>query len=50
MLDQAALEELFRSYWVESFPMAFANKQSAASHIAFAAYVLEQLEKQQDQN
>lgn len=38
------IEKLFQRYWVESFPMAPANKQSAASHIAFAKYVLLQVE------
>ena len=34
------LEELFREYWEGSYPNAPANKQSAASHIAFAHFVL----------
>lgn len=38
------IEKLFQQYWVESFPMAPANKQSAASHVAFAKYVLLQVE------
>jgi hypothetical protein len=38
------IEKLFQQYWIESFPMAPANKQSAASHVAFAKYVLLQVE------
>lgn len=38
------IEQLFYAYWKESFPMAPANKQSAASHVAFAKYVLLQVE------
>lgn len=38
------IEKLFQAYWVDSFPMAPANKQSAASHVAFAKYVLLQVE------
>lgn len=38
------IEKLFQEYWKESFPMAPANKQSAASHVAFAKYVLLQVE------
>jgi hypothetical protein len=38
------IEKLFQSYWKDSFPMAPANKQSAASHVAFAKYVLLQVE------
>lgn len=40
MLDSISIETLFQEYWTDSFPMAPANKQSAASHIAFAQYVL----------
>jgi hypothetical protein len=40
MLDSINIETLFQEYWTDSFPMAPANKQSAASHIAFAQYVL----------
>lgn len=42
MSDRISLEELFRQYWKDSFPMAPANKQSAASHVAFAQYALAQ--------
>lgn len=42
MSDNIPLEELFQKYWKDSFPMAPANKQSAASHVAFAQYVLTQ--------
>ena len=42
MSDNISLEELFQKYWKDSFPMAPANKQSAASHVAFAQYVLTQ--------
>lgn len=38
------IEKLFQAYWKDSFPMAPANKQSAASHVAFAKYVLLQVE------
>jgi hypothetical protein len=38
------IEKLFQSYWKDSFPMAPANKQAAASHVAFAKYVLLQVE------
>lgn len=38
------IEKLFTEYWSKSFPMAPANKQSAASHVAFAEYVLIQVE------
>jgi hypothetical protein len=44
MSNSLDIEKLFQQYWVESFPMAPANKQSAASHIAFAIYVLLQAE------
>jgi hypothetical protein len=40
MLDSVSLEKLFEQYWKESFPFAPANKQSAASHVAFAQYVI----------
>jgi hypothetical protein len=43
VLNQA-LSDLFQDYWKESFPNAPANKQSAASHVAFASYVLAQVE------
>jgi hypothetical protein len=42
MTEGIPVEELFQKYWKESFPMAPANKQSAASHVAFAQYVLTQ--------
>lgn len=38
------IEKLFQDYWNDSFPMVPANKQSAASHVAFAKYVLLQVE------
>lgn len=41
------LEELFVEYWKGSFPTAPANKQSAASHVAFAKFVLEKSEQDQ---
>ena len=44
MLESINLEELFQSYWKESFPFAPANKQSAASHVAFAQYAIMQVE------
>lgn len=40
MPEPLDVEALFQEYWSDSFPMAPANKQSAASHIAFARYVL----------
>lgn len=40
MTDQQ-LQELFQAWWKDSFPFAPANKQAAASHVAFAAYALE---------
>jgi len=40
MPESLDVEALFQEYWSGSFPMAPANKQSAASHIAFAQYVL----------
>ena len=43
MPDQVTLEEMFKQYWQDSFPMAPANKQSAASHVAFAQHVLSQI-------
>lgn len=43
------IEKLFNRYWAESFPTAPANKQSAASHIAFAQYVLIQVESIQSE-
>jgi hypothetical protein len=39
MLD-LDFEKLFREYWEGSYPNAPANKQSAASHVAFAQFVL----------
>jgi hypothetical protein len=44
MFNVLDIEKLFQQYWAESFPMAPANKQSAASHVAFAKYVLLQVE------
>jgi hypothetical protein len=43
-VSETELQELFASWWKESFPMAPANKQAAASHVAFAAFALETLE------
>ena len=43
MLDLDDLEQLFREYWEGSYPNAPANKQSAASHVAFAAFVLSKI-------
>lgn len=40
MKKELDLEELFREYWEGSYPNAPANKQSAASHVAFAQFVL----------
>lgn len=40
MPDLDNLEQLFREYWEGSYPNAPANKQSAASHVAFAQFVL----------
>ena len=40
MFDFDDLEQLFREYWEGSYPNAPANKQSAASHVAFAQFVL----------
>lgn len=39
------IEKLFQEYWKESFPMAPANKQSAASHVAFAQFVIKEFKK-----
>ena len=39
------LEELFREYWEGSYPSAPANKQSAASHVAFAQFAIEEFKK-----
>jgi hypothetical protein len=50
MSDSINIEELFKQYWSDSFPTAPANKQSAASHIAFAQYVLLQLEAMRTEN
>jgi len=44
MIESIDLEELFQSYWKESFPFAPANKQAAASHVAFAQYAIMQVE------
>jgi len=44
MLDSLNLDELFQNYWKESFPFAPANKQAAASHVAFAQYAIMQVE------
>lgn len=44
MSDSINLEELFQDYWKESFPFAPANKQAAASHVAFAQYAIMQVE------
>ena len=44
MPESINLEELFQSYWKESFPFAPANKQAAASHVAFAQYAIMQVE------
>jgi hypothetical protein len=52
MPDSINLEELFQQYWKDSFPFAPANKQSAASHVAFAQYAIMQVEalrKEKDQ-
>jgi hypothetical protein len=43
-MSETELQELFATWWKESFPMAPANKQAAASHVAFAAYVLDTFE------
>ena len=44
MPESINLEELFQGYWKESFPFAPANKQAAASHVAFAQYAIMQVE------
>ena len=44
MLD-LDLEQLFREYWEGSYPNAPANKQAAASHVAFGAFVIEEFRK-----
>lgn len=43
MKKELNLEELFREYWEGSYPNAPANKQSAASHVAFAQFVLSKM-------
>lgn len=35
------LEETFRDWWNESFPLAPPNPRTVDSHVAFAAFVLE---------
>jgi hypothetical protein len=40
-VSETELQELFAAWWKESFPMAPANKQAAASHVAFATHALE---------
>jgi hypothetical protein len=40
MKKELDVEALFREYWEGSYPNAPANKQSAASHVAFAQFVL----------
>ena len=40
MKKELDLEALFREYWEGSYPNAPANEQSAASHVAFAQFVL----------
>ena len=39
-MTDAQIEMAFEDWWRNSFPMAPANKQSAASHVAFASHVL----------
>lgn len=39
-MTDAQIELAFQDWWKESFPMAPANKQAAASHVAFASHVL----------
>jgi hypothetical protein len=48
MPESINLEELFQQYWKDSFPFAPANKQSAASHVAFAQYAIMQIEALQE--
>ena len=43
------LEELFPEYWEGSYPNAPANKQSAASHVAFAQFVLLKAKEAKDE-
>lgn len=40
-MTEQQLEQLFQNWWKDSFPFAPANKQAAASHVAFASYALE---------
>lgn len=43
-MTEDQVQELFAVWWKESFPMAPANKQAAASHVAFASFVLQTAE------
>lgn len=45
MSNALDIEKLFQQYWVDSFPMAPANKQSAASHVAFAQFVIKKFKE-----
>jgi hypothetical protein len=47
-VSEQELQELFQRWWKESFPMAPANKQAAASHVAFAAFALQTAETFQE--
>lgn len=40
-MSPAELEETFRDWWKESFPLAPPNSRTVDTHVAFAAYVLE---------
>lgn len=39
-MTDAQIDLAFQEWWKESFPFAPANKQAAASHVAFASHVL----------
>lgn len=41
-MSEQQLEALFDAWWRESYPAAPANRQSRASHVAFAVWLLSQ--------
>lgn len=40
-MNHEQIQEAFRSWWKDSFPMAPPNSRTVETHTAFALYVLE---------
>ena len=48
-MNQSQIESMFREWWSQSFPNAPIGKHALSTHVAFAQYMLGQINYEQQQ-